>query len=373
MLTRTAAFDKAIAAGAPVVVQSAIQRGGATQRTINLMPGATVSLDEYQAARRTFKGSVADDGTLAPHLPTDPLYPGAQELVISTGLMLPGATTPEMIQLGVFRFQSTVDSATGLINITAADRSAVVAAALNESPYTITAGTPLDVAIGTYLAAKYPSLPFLADGAAHSQILASTVVYQPGTTSKDPWQNCIDLATTFGRELYIDTLGRAVLRVVLDPATTTPCWTYAPGQANMALPGSSRTLDVTGVYNVVVVSSSGTGVVPPVSASVEITDRTNPAYPDPNGFGRRPLFYSSDQLTTAAQCSATAQSLLNKATGVLETVGMVAIPNPCHEPGDVVVYQSGILGINRQPLLSSWTLAVDLQTPTTYKTRFTGT
>ena len=373
MLARTPAFDKAMSVGAPVVVQAEVMRGGAVQRTISLLPAATISLDEYQAARRTFKGSVANDGTLSPKQPTDPLYPGSQELSVSTGLILPGATQPEMKQLGVFRFQTVVDNATGQIDLSGVDRSAVVAAALNESPYTIPAGTPLDVAIGEYLVAKYPSLPFTADAGAHSQILASTVAYQPGTTNKDPWQNCIDLATTFGRELFIDNTGQAVLRVILDPATTTPCWTYRPGTANMALPDTSRTLDMTGVYNVVVVSSSGTAVTPPVSASVEITDRSNPAYPDPNGFGRRPLFFSSDQLTTTDQCLATAQALLNRSTGVLETVGMAAIPHPCHEPGDVVVYESGILGINRQPLLSSWTLQVDLQGPSTYKTRFTGT
>ncbi|MGH9095729.1 MAG: DUF5047 domain-containing protein [Acidimicrobiales bacterium] len=372
MLARTAAFDKAIAAGAPVVIDASILRGGSIQTKIQLQPGATVTLDETAAARRTFKGQVADTGNLAPHVPTDPLYPGAPELVVKTGLMLPSNPNPELVQLGIFRLNLVQDDSTGLITLTGTDRSSVVAAALNESPYTIIAGTPLDVAIGTYLAAKYPSLPFVADPAAHAQILASTVVYQPGTTTKDPWSNCIDLATQFGRELYIDTQGQAILRVILDPTATTPCWQYVPGQANMAISGTHVLDTTTGIYNVAVVSSSGTGVTPPVTASAEITDRANPAYPDPNGFGRRPLFYASDQLTTTAQCLATAQALIHKVIGALESVDFTAIPHPCHEPGDVVTYKSTILGLSKQPLLSAWTLQVDLQKESTYKTRLVG-
>lgn len=391
MLTRSKQFDEAITVGAPVVVTAAVQRSGATVADIDLLPGATIALDDSVESRRTFSGQVADDGTLAPHLASDTLAPFSIELVVSTGLLLPapslysqpyvytpnGAAGPivgnlESVQLGVFRVNVVEDDSTGLITISGPDRSFVVASALNESPYTITAGTPLDVAIGNYLATKYPSLPFLPDGEADTQIIATTVVYQTGTSSGDPWSNMQALAADFGRELFVDNLGRAILRPIPDPTAWPVSWAYQPGTANLAESGTHIMDTSQNVQNVVIVSSGGTGVAVPATASVEITDPTSPIYPDPNGFGRRPLFFTTPQQTNYFGCLEVATALLNQKIGAFDQVSFTAIPHPCHEPGDVVSYVSQLLGLQVQLVLGSWTLQVDLQAPSVYTTRTAG-
>lgn len=391
MLTRSAQFDTAVVAGAPVIVTAQVQRGGATVADIDLLPGATIALDDSVASRRTFSGQVADDGTLAPHFATDTLAPFSIELVVSTGLILPspsqystpyvytpnGAAAPingnlESIQEGVFRVNVVQDDSTGLITITGPDRSFVVSSALNESPYQILAGTPLDIAIGEYLAVKYPTLTFTADGAANAQLLATTVVYQTGTSSGDPWANCQALAADFGRELFIDNLGDAVLRPIPDPTAWPVAWAYAPGTANLALSGTHIMDTSQNVENVVIVSSGGTGAGTPATASVEITDRTSPIYPDPDGFGRRPLFFTTPQQTDYNGCLAVATALLNQKIGAFDQVPFTAVPHPCHEPGDVVTYTSQLLGLSVHLVLGAWTFQVDMQSASVYTTRTAG-
>lgn len=391
MLTRSDEFDTAVTTGAPVVVTAEVQRGGATVATIDLLPGATINLDDSVASRRMFTGQVADDGTLAPHLASDTLAPFSIELVVSTGLILPSASiysepylyTPlgasgpilgnlESIQEGIFRVNLVQDDSTGLISIAGPDRSFVVASAQNESPYQIMAGTPLDTAIGQYLVTKYPSLVLVSDGAAHAELLATTVVYQTGTSSGDPWSNMQSLAADFGRELFIDNLGRAILRPIPDPTAWPISWTYAPGTANLAESGSHIMDTSQNVPNVVIVSSGGTGAGTPATASVEITDPSSPIYPDPEGFGRRPLLFTTPQQTDFAGCLAVANALLNQKIGAFDQVPFTAIPHPCHEPGDVVSYTSSLLGLSVQLVLAAWSFQVDMQTANSYTTRTAG-
>lgn len=370
MIEYSAAFDKAMRAGTTVIPLLTINRGPVTLLQVPLLPNATVTFDETQASRRTFQGTIANTGRLAPHIGTDPLAPYGIEGVVTCGLTIPGQSEPETIQIGVFRLNISTADTDGLITVSGPDRSAVVAAAQWEAPYSIAGSTPLDTAIAGILALKYPALPFIFDPGAHSQLLsASPTVYQEGSNNGDPWQNCIDLANQFGRELFIDEQGRAVLQLTPDPDATVTCYTYTPGTGNLALSGS-HTIDTSqNVYNVVVASSSGTTINPPVQAEVEITDQNSPIYPNPNGFGRRPLFISSTELTTVAQCTLAAQGALNRKQGADNQIQFTAIPHPCHVPGDVVRYESDLLGIEANLVLSSWTLDVGLLAASSYTTR----
>lgn len=373
MLSRSAEFDETMIAGpSSTAVTATLIRRGVPIQTVPLLPGAAVTLDEMQAYRRTFTGTLGDDGTLAPHLASDPLAPYGVELAVSTSILrLDGVS--ESVPAGVFRLNTVATSSVGLITVTGQDRGVVVAAALNEAPYAIPPNTPLDIAIGAYLALKYPLLPFTADPGAHQQSLGPTpTVFQEGS-SGDPWSDCRKLATQFGRELFVDANGTATLRVIPNPTNTPLSWVYTPGQMNMATVGTD-TFDTTPgkLYNIAIVSSSGAGVVP-VAATESITDPTSPLFPDPLGFGRRPTFYSSTQLRTTEQCSTAAAGLLNLNQGVDRNVSFSAVPHPAHEPGDVVAYSSKALGVTASVCLSSWTLQLDLLKEANYKTRRTVT
>lgn len=374
MLAFSPDFESAIRQGANVIPLLTVMKGPQVLLPgQQLLPGATVTFDEAQASRRTFSGQIADTGGLAPHLPSDPLAPYAIEGVVSCGLTLPSGVI-ESKQLGIFRLNVVQGTSTGNISITGPDRSAVIAAAQNESPYTIAALTPLDVAIGEYLVLKYPSMPFLFDAAAHGCLLGPTpTVYQEGSNSGDPMQNMMDLASQFGREFFVDEQGRATLQLVADPTLQIPVYTYVPGIANLALTGT-HTIDTSqNVYNVFVAEGDGsvtdpsTGLAP--RASYEITDHTSPIYPDPNGFGRRPLFISSPDLTTDALCLQAAIGASNRKFGADNQIQFSAVPNPCHVPGDVVRYESDELGVAYSLLLSAWQLDCGLLAPVNYATR----
>lgn len=369
MLARTAKFDAAIVAGAPqTVVQATLLRKGTPLRTVQFLPGSTVSLDETSASRRTLKATLGNDGTLdLQQAGASPLAPYGVELAVRSGVQYTDGTV-ETVPAGIFRLQTVSEDTLGLISISAPDRSTVVSAATNEQPYVIPGYTPLDNAIAGYLHLKYPQLPFVADPAAHVTLLSGTPTVFP--EGNDGWADCMTMANDFGRELFVDAYGVATLRPIPDPRTTTPCWQYVPGETNLATVGTN-TLDTTPgqVYNVVVVSSSGTGINPPVTGTAEVVDPASPIYPDPNGFGRRPLFYQSTQIATTEQCVATAEALLNRYQGRWALPAFTAVPHPCHEPGDVVVYESTALGVATAACLSSWTLQLDQLTGSAYRTR----
>lgn len=370
MLARSAAFDQAIRNGGIVQTACAIQRGGVTIAQLDLMPGATIHLDDQAASRRTFSGQLPNTG-IAPHLATDTLAPFTIEAAVSSGFKYPNGTS-ELLPLGLFVVDVVKDDTAGLISISGPDRAFKIATNWNVSPYVIAAGTPLDTAILGYLDAKYPGMVLIADGAAHGQVLASTAVYQAGQGSGDPWSNCQALAAKFGRELFMDNLGRAVLRLVPDPTQQPAVWQYVPGTANLALSGT-HTMDTSqGVYNAALVSAGGSGVATPVSSLVQITNTSSPIFPDPKGFGMRPAFLTSSQLTTAAQCTAAGQALLNRQPGIFDQFDFTAIPHPAHEPGDVAVYASQLLGVSIPLVLAAWDLQIDLQAPAQYQTRTAG-
>lgn len=380
MIPYSAAFDKAMKQGTKVAPQLTLSRFGVNLLTVPVLPGGTVAFDETQPSRSSLQCQIADSGGLAPHVGTDPLAPYSVEGIVTIGLTLADFSV-ETKQIGVYRLNISTADTNGLITVSGPDRSAVVAAAAWEAPYTIPALTPLDVAIGTILAFKYPALPFVPDPAAHAQLLGPIpTVYQEGSTSGDPWQNCIDLATEFGRELFIDYLGRAILQPIPDPDATLPCYTYIAGETgNLGLSGS-HTIDTSqNVYNVFSASGDGsvtvtdpvTGVIRTPTASVEITDQTSPIFPNPNGFGRRPLFITAPELTTDALCQQAAQGANNRKSGSDNQIQFTAIPHPCHVPGDVVTYESKLLGLRANLVLSAWTLDIGMLAASSYTTRLT--
>jgi hypothetical protein len=367
--SRSAKFDAAIVAGVPqMVVLCTVVRRGVPVRQINLLPGASVTINETQAARRTFSGSVADDGTLAPHLRTDPLAPFSVELFVRCGVAYTDGVV-ETVPVGVFVLQSSKANALGQIDLVGTDRSCVITANLNETPYVIPRLTPLDEAIQGYLDDRYPGIPFTADALAHGITTGpAPSVYVEGDSS-DPFTDCIDLANSFGREVFIGTTGGAVLQPIPDPTINTPVWKFAPGAANLAYAGVN-TFDTTlrQVYNVVVVESSSSSSSP-VTATAEVTDRTSPIYPDPLGFGRRPLYFQSSQLVTEQECLSCAQALLAFYSGRHAQPSFSAVAHPAHEAGDVVVYNSAALGVDLAVVLSSWTLQLDGLAACNYTTR----
>jgi hypothetical protein len=364
MIPCSAAFNQAVQFGSTVFVECDIFRNGLQIGSIDLLPGATITLDNTASSRRSFSGQTPNIGN-APHVATDMLAPYTIEAIPRIGLATPANPTGEFVQLGVFVVNVAEDDSTGLITLSGQDRSFIIAANKNQAPYGIAAGARLDTAIGNYLQAKYPGITFLPDGAAHAQIIQTALTYQTGSSSGDPWSNMVSLAAEFGRELFLDYLGRVVLRPIPDPSVTPPVWSFAPGTANLLL-SSTHTMDTSqNIYNIFVVTGEGSGIATPVTATFAVTDPTSPIYPAPwpAGFGQRPMFFTSPNITTQAQALAVAQALYNRQPGSSDAFQLTAIPHPCLEPSDIVTYASLLTGAQANLQLANWQLQIDLQSP----------
>ena len=97
----------------------------------------------------------------------------------------------------------------------------------------------------------------------------------------------------------------------------------------------SRSLSRQGVYNGVVArGDQPTDDVQPIALVVD----NNPVSPTYwNGrFGKVPRFYYSSFITTAAQATSAAESLLQQAIGLPYSIDLNAVPNPALEPYDSI-------------------------------------
>ena len=371
MYGRSAAFDDAVRYGGNPVynlfAQSVdVSTGKATPTLTGLVIDGSpnVQVDCTADSRRVLDLNIIDtDGTLTPKTAFDPLSPYGNELVLQTGFMINGA--PELIQQGVFRIQNAKGDGLGGIDIKTLDRSSVVKSARWEQPYTIADGTNAVVAITTILQDRYPGLIVLSD---NSDATIPLTVFQEGSAgSSDPWADASGIATAASLDVFMDNLGRGIIRYRPDPTAQAPVWTYQPAADSLLLT-SDLTLNADGVYNVFIASASGTGTDVTLSGKAEITDPSSPIYPA--RFGRKPVFYASPLLTTQDMCDQAAQTLMSNQAGSAEVIGFSAAPHPAHDARDVVQVVNAELGITDQFVLQSFPMPVLMDSPVSY---FTGT
>lgn len=371
MLAHSDAFTEAARSGAPSLVKAWVQRQNTTIFGPDgiVLNNASVTFDEFAASRRGLSMKLEDpDGTLRPRFATDAFAPFGNELVLQSGFELPDGSS-EFVQLGIFRLTVAGADSTGIITLTGLDRSIVVATALNETPYVIPAGTTLTAAIGDYLDSKYPGIPFIPDPSAAGLTLPSTMLYEEGTTSGDPWKNMRDLALTFGRELFVDAFGRAILRPVPIQTGAPYAAVYKPGEFNMAS-GSSTTYDPSGVFNVVKVIGAGSDLTGTIVGMAEIVDHSDPLFAGVGSvFGRRPYILRSSQIDTQDRADEAAASILIQKRGASETVTLQLVPMAAHEPGDIVAYTSDLEQIDGVFVLSRWQLDAQLRQQMSVATR----
>lgn len=368
MQQRSPKFDDAINNGMLVTAVADVYRSGQPIRTNIPLGGGTVKIDVSSAQHRSMDVLVIDeDGTLTPRIQSDPLTPyNGNELKIRSGFLYPDGTS-ELLSLGVFRIEEYSIEDRGIIKVSGPDRSIVVQEARFEIPHAILSGTTDSAAIKKLIESRISGLDWSNWPTAGAYNLQATV-YEEGDRSGNPWQICHDLASNGGREVLFDPEGRPILRVVKDAVSSSPSWTYAPGNDNILLK-STKKASSQGVRNVwVVMGESAAGGAAPVRAASEITDQTSPIFPSAAGFGRRPAFYASTYITTQAQAQATADKMKVEGAGTSEVVGFTAIPHPAQEGRDVVKVVDSDTGIDADIVLSSFDMDIFLAEATTFST-----
>jgi len=141
-----------------------------------------------------------------------------------------------------------------------------------------------------------------------------------------------DVAKSRGKIMYWDY--RGVLKVVSPPDPTIPVYEINAGRGGTMIT-LSRSLSRQGVYNGVVArGDQPTDDAQPIALVVD----NNPASPTYwNGrFGKVPRYYYSSFITTTAQATSAATSLLQQAIGLPYSIELNAVPNPALEPYDSI-------------------------------------
>lgn len=263
-----------------------------------------------------------------PHDPTDLLAPYGNELFVERGINY-GNGTIETVSLGYFRIDRTDqdDGPNGSIQLTASDRMAGIIDARLPFPIQFDAGTTVEEVFDTLVHDVYPDATIEYDFTASGSTLDTAHVAE-----EDRFGFLRDLAKSRGKIMFWDY--RGVLRVESPPDPSTPVYAIDAGRGG-TLVRLARTLSRQGVYNGVVArGDQPTDDVQPIALVVD----NNPSSPTYwNGrFGKVPRFYYSSFITTSAQATSAATSILQRAVGLPYSINLDAVPNPALEPYDPI-------------------------------------
>lgn len=303
----------------------------ATLGAVSMLPvvGGQVTIDATSQVRRTATVGIALD-TLWPDNPFAILSPIGSEIAIHYGIVIHNGLTEwiPLIRGPITSVSRNLPAGSGSesVSVTVADRSSKVAEARFDQPTQTIAG-----------ATTVAEIIRLITG-----VLDVVVVDQTGNTKVAPqiemqrerWSEGVEkLADSIGAEVWCDPLGNFVVRnepTVNDPVV----WTFRADDSSVLISEQDEyTRDQ--VYNRVVASGQRTDGTPPVFAVVSDTNPASPTYI--NGpFGTKTRFYSSPLLTTVAQCTSAATSLLARVAGRHLNVTVSNVTNPALEAGDVI-------------------------------------
>jgi hypothetical protein len=309
----------------------------------------SVTLDAKAASRGRFTLSVVDDGSLGlvPINATSLLSQYGNEVRIRRGLTLPDGTV-EAPSIAVCRIdQYTVQATPGsnVITISGLDRSGRIMDARFEEPVQIAAGTNVETAILAVIAPGFPAVESVMPGVTFTTPLLTAA------EGDDRWKLAQDIATACGLELFFDGDGR--LRLQPLPAGNAVA-ALVEGAGGVLLT-AEKTGTREGTFNRWIVTGENTGESAPVRGVATDTNPLSPTYYD-GPFGRKPGFFVSQFVTTAAQALAAATTMLARQMGTTQTVNFGAVVDPSLEPGDVVRITRASAGIDEDHTIETVTI-----------------
>ncbi len=291
--------------------------------TIPVVAG-DVQLDGTADIRSTLDLTTSGDW---PASPSGLFAPYGNEVFVRRGIAYGGGAM-EYCPLGYFRITTPEqDTFRGPIRISGQDRMAGIIDARLPAPVQYPATTTAGTVVSGLITQVYPGATIEWDDDTDTRQLGRALVSQD-----DRYGFLNDLITSLGKIWYWD--HRGVLVITAVPDTTTPVWTVDSGRGGV-LVSLSRSLTRTGVYNGVVASGEATDTAPPATALAVDDNPASPTYWY-GKFGPVPMFYSSPLITTVAQATSAARTLLTKQLGAPYSVSFTASPNPALEPWDCV-------------------------------------
>lgn len=295
-----------------------------------------------------------------------PIWPTGNEILVWSGFEYSDGTKEELPQ-GLFRIAKPRIAHTDndlQVTIESYDRGRAMSRNKFTNIYIIPAGRDFASEIKRMMLDR---LPYLSDD--DFQFMATdgsdgaVPFYTPRlvfSLADDPWVKALEMAASFGAELFFDGKGRPILRPEPDPLYTPPDYRYISGEQAL-LESITRDLDDEEAYNGVIITGQNTENVDSIPrGEAWDTDVNSPTYYDPNNpstslYGAVPLSMTSDYVTTNGQAERAARSILRTVIGIMEAIEFSGISNPAQEGGDILQIKDPESGVNSTYILDSLT------------------
>jgi hypothetical protein len=261
----------------------------------------------------------------------DLITPYGNEVYVERGIAY-GNGQREWVGLGYFRIDTPEqdEAPDGEITISGQDRMAGLVDARFEVPQQFPATWTRGDVVGTLIWGVYNWAGIIEwdDPVARDTPIGRSIIAE-----QDRAGTLMELLTSIGKIGFWDHRGIFVIKT--PPATTgAPVWTVDAGEDGV-LVRMSRALTREGVHNAWVVTGEAGDTTAPARGVAYNLDPTSPTYYR-GRFGPVPGFYSSPFVTTNAQATAAATTLLRKELGLPYQVKLASVPNPALEPYDVI-------------------------------------
>ena len=348
------------------------RQGQITVEILPTVPPQTVSLDGVNQV------------PLLPLTPTSALAPFAQQIGVSVQVIGEGGTIDptQWIPMGLYAIaQSTVDDSTTdmVVTLRLFDRSWVLSNWKLVAPYTVPAASgdlqsEIEALINHVWTTQGPSLP--ASPPWTYSIANSTYTVPAGTYNQgeDPWQACLDMASSAGFELFFDVNGNVVGKPTPGSAaggtlnSIVPFWGFdqntlsAQGISSHPLAGTpyttpvALTMDIVrdGISNDFWVSAVGSNnfgaLLQQEAADTNAGPPQSPTYYR-GIMGDVPSFIYDPLITTSAQALAEAQYNLGVSLSKVWQISVDAAPNPLFDIDDVYTITNPRMGLSAQKVI----------------------
>lgn len=299
---------------------------------------ASVTLDPRGDIRGRAEVSVAGEEWV-PSDPADLLAPYGNQVRLWRGIEY-AVDDVELLSLGKFRIEE-VSSDNGVTSMTCLDQSQIVAEAIFDGDYTISAGTDYLTAILTIVQDVLPDVEY---DFPDRTLVTPTLIAEEGDNR---WDFVLAMAESIGMEIYFDGDGVLVMRPVPDTGDT-PVADLVEGEGSVLLQASKRWSRSETFNRWVYIGDNPDNVgAPPRGVAVD-DDPNSPTY-FYGSFGQKSAPpEQSSFITTDAQAEDAAQGRLSKERGTAMSIDFGIVVNPALEPGDVVRIQRESSGLPDQ-------------------------
>jgi hypothetical protein len=175
--------------------------------------------------------------------------------------------------------------------------------------------------------------------------------------NENRWDVVTDLALDGGTEAFFQADGSFLIRNA-PTITDLPVWTVNAGEGGVLI-SATRERPLDRLYNTVIVQPASTnGSQTWTQQTVAVTDPASPLHPDKVGVV--PYYYKSPTATTAAEAVLAGQRLLERVTGLQETLSLDSISNPALDVNDVVQIITPRTGVDVPEILNHFIDSLDL-------------